>query len=227
MSNNTSNTSNKNKTAENSEQPIENEAVTAVEVVKDDTVVYEDGDFEEYNAEHDYQEDTADNSVNDAKSGDDKSDKSDKNKDTDKNQQPNKEQASKKDSKSEKDEKSNEDDTDAQEDESAQKEDADEKSQSEQDDTSGMTMSGIFQWASKLREGFMSEATDMTSGVTEKAAVIALERLIAVVDMELAAFDKSVEAAKKLIANVEEERTKIASRKEKYQDMIDNLDQDE
>jgi len=89
-----------------------------------------------------------------------------------------------------------------------------------------MTISGMFQWASKLREDFMSEATGITNGVTEKAAAMTLQKLIAVVDMELAAFDKSVEVAKKLIANVEEERAKIASRKDKYQDMIDKLDQE-
>jgi hypothetical protein len=87
-------------------------------------------------------------------------------------------------------------------------------------------MAGLFQWANKLREDFMSEAMGMTNGVTGKATAMTLERLIAVVDMELAAFDKSVEVAKKLIANVEEERNKIASRKEKYQDMIDDLNQE-
>lgn len=164
MSNNTSN---------NKSTKKENDAVTAVEVVKDDTVVYEDGDFDDYNADHNY--DTDDSSKEDESKKDNKSNKKDK---------------------------------------------------SEQDDASGMTMAGMFQWASKLREDFMSEATGITNGVTEKAAAMTLQRLIAVVDMELAAFDKSVEVAKKLIANVEEERAKIVSRKEKYQGMIDKLDQE-
>lgn len=181
MSNNTSN---------NKSTKKENDAVTAVEVVKDDTVVYEDGDFDDYNADHNYDTDA-----------DDKS---------------------KKDNKSNKDDKS---DTDSKSDQK-EDEDANKKDKSEQDDASGMTMAGMFQWASKLREDFMSEATGITNGVTEKAAAMTLQRLIAVVDMELAAFDKSVEVAKKLIANVEEERAKIVSRKEKYQGMIDKLDQD-
>lgn len=181
MSNNTSN---------NKSTKKENDAVTAVEVVKDDTVVYEDGDFDDYNADHNYDTDA-----------DDKS---------------------KKDNKSNKDDKS---DTDSKSDQK-EDEDANKKDKSEQDDASGMTMAGMFQWASKLREDFMSEATGITNGVTEKAAAMTLQRLIAVVDMELAAFDKIVEVAKKLIANVEEERAKIVSRKEKYQGMIDKLDQD-
>lgn len=181
MSNNTSN---------NKSTKKENDAVTAVEVVKDDTVVYEDGDFDDYNADHNYDTDA-----------DDKS---------------------KKDNKSNKDDKS---DTDSKSDQK-EDEDANKKDKSEQDDASGMTMAGMFQWASKLREDFMSEATGITNGVTEKAAAMTLQRLIAVVDMELAAFDKSVEVAKKLIANVEEERAKIVSRKEKYQGMIDKLDQE-
>lgn len=183
MSNNTSN---------NKSTKKENDAVTAVEVVKDDTVVYEDGDFDDYNADHNY--DTDDSS---------------------------KEDESKKDNKSNKDDKSDKDSKSDQKDEDANK-----KDKSEQDDASGMTMAGMFQWASKLREDFMSEATGITNGVTEKAAAMTLQRLIAVVDMELAAFDKSVEVAKKLIANVEEERAKIVSRKEKYQGMIDKLDQE-
>lgn len=184
MSNNTSN---------NKSTKKENDAVTAVEVVKDDTVVYEDGDFDDYNADHNY--DTDDSS---------------------------KEDESKKDNKSNKDDKSDKDSKSDQK----KDEDANKKDKSEQDDASGMTMAGMFQWASKLREDFMSEATGITNGVTEKAAAMTLQRLIAVVDMELAAFDKSVEVAKKLIANVEEERAKIVSRKEKYQGMIDKLDQD-
>lgn len=181
MSNNTSN---------NKSTKKENDAVTAVEVVKDDTVVYEDGDFDDYNADHNYDTDADDKSKKDNKSN--------------------------KDDKSDKDSKSDQ----------KKDEDANKKDKSEQDDASGMTMAGMFQWASKLREDFMSEATGITNGVTEKAAAMTLQRLIAVVDMELAAFDKSVEVAKKLIANVEEERAKIVSRKEKYQGMIDKLDQE-
>lgn len=191
MSNNTSN---------NKSTKKENDAVTAVEVVKDDTVVYEDGDFDDYNADHNYN--TDDSSKEDESKKDNKSNKDDKSDKDSKSDQKKDEDANKKD------------------------EDANKKDKSEQDDASGMTMAGMFQWASKLREDFMSEATGITNGVTEKAAAMTLQRLIAVVDMELAAFDKSVEVAKKLIANVEEERAKIVSRKEKYQGMIDKLDQE-
>ncbi len=177
-----------NNTSSNKNTEKKNEAVTAVEVVKDDTVVYEDGNFDDYNADHNYETEADD--------ADDNSSKED---------------MSEKDAQSKKDNDSDEDNK---------------KNKSEDDDSSGMTIAGIFQWATKLREDFMSEATGITTGVTEKAAAMSLQRLIAVVDMELAAFDKSVEVAKKLIANVEEERAKIASRKDKYQDMIDKLDQE-
>ncbi|MBO1530379.1 hypothetical protein J3492_04020 [Psychrobacter sp. F1192] len=192
MSNNTSN----NQNTKNQHTEKENDAVTAVEVVKDDTVVYEDGDFDDYNADHNYETDADDDSS--------------------------KEDKSKKNGTSNKDDKSEENNQSEQK----KDEEADKKDKSEEDDSSGMTLAGMFQWASKLREDFISEATGMTNGVTEKAAAMTLQRLIAVVDMELAAFDKSVEAAKKLIVTAEQERAKIASRKEKYQDMIDKLDQE-
>lgn len=67
MSNNTSN---------NKSTKKENDAVTAVEVVKDDTVVYEDGDFDDYNADHNY--DTDDSSKEDESKKDNKSNKDDK-----------------------------------------------------------------------------------------------------------------------------------------------------
>lgn len=171
MSNNTSNNDNVEKTL----GTPENDAVTGVEVVKDDTVMYEDGDFEDYNADQDYESDTDDNS--------DKDDKSDKN------------------------------------DKSSKKDDSD------QDDKSGLTMAGIYQWASKLKDEFKSETADLTHEVTEKAAAMTLNKLLDGVDAELAVFDKSVEAAKKLVDNADEQRKKIASKKDKYQGMIDKLDQ--
>lgn len=99
------------------------------------------------------------------------------------------------------------------------------KSDSDKEDKSGLTMAGIYQWASKLKDDFKSEAADITHEVTEKAAAMTLGKLLDAVDMELAAFDKSIEVAKKLIANAEEERERIASKKDKYQGMIDKLDQ--
>lgn len=220
MSNNNSSKKNteskdtENKSTKNLNTEKENDAVTAVEVVKDDTVVYEDGDFDDYNADHNYETDADDGSSLKDKS-EDKSDKAKK------------EDKSDRDSKSDEDSKAaQEEDKSDENDNSDEKEDADENDKSEEDDSSGMTMSGMFQWASKLREDFMSEATGITNGVTEKAAAMTLKKLIDIVDVELAAFDKSVEVAKKLIATAEEERARIASRKEKYQGMIDKLDQE-
>lgn len=193
MSNNDSNNNN----AKNEKKSINNDAVTAVEVVKDDTVVYEDGDFEDYNADKDYEVNT------DSEKSDKKDDKSEK------------DSKSKKDDKSSKEEKS---------DKSDKKDKASKKDKSSEDDKSGITMAGIYQWASKLKDDFKSEAADITHDVTEKAAAMTLGKLLDAVDFELAAFDKSLEVAKNLVATAEEQREKIASKKEKYQGMIDKLD---
>ena len=178
---------------------VKNNAVTGVEVVKDDTVVYEDGDFEEYNAEHDLEVDTDaklgnddKESDKDSKSKEDKSDKSDKkNKDNKKSDKK-----------------------------------ANDKDSSDEEDKSGITMAGIYQWATKLREDFKSDAVDMKHDVSEKATAMMLGKLLDAVDMELAAFDKSLDIAKNLIATAEERRKKIATKKDKYQGMIDKLDQE-
>ena len=53
-----SNTSSKNNNAANQTKSTDNKAITDVEVIKDEKVVFEDGDFEEYNAENNYQEGT-------------------------------------------------------------------------------------------------------------------------------------------------------------------------
>ncbi len=194
MSNKDSNNSNKKDSAKNN-------AVTGVEVVKDDTVVYEDGDFKDYNTEHDLDVDTQDKSAK-------KEDKSDKDNKPSKNNKPKKDDKSSKNAKSDKEDKSGEED------------------KSEQDDKSGITMAGIYQWASKLKDDFKSDASGMTQEVSEKATAMMLSRLLDAVDMELAAFDKSLEVAKGLVATAEERRKKIAAKKEKYQGMIDKLDQE-
>ena len=210
MSNNNSNNSNDKNTTEN-------KAVTGVEVVKDDTVVYEDGDFKDYNAANDIQADKKDDSQEsehkDTPDDKEKVDKSAKKADKSKNDADNK-SAEKEDKESDK----------------SEPEEADSKSDKtdkpQQEEKSGITMAGIYQWASKLKDEFTSEAADFTHEVTEKAAAMTLGKLLDAVEFELMAFDKSIEAAKKLIENAEEERKKIASKKEKYQGMIDKLDQE-
>lgn len=61
-------------------------------------------------------------------------------------------------------------------------------------------MAGIYQWDSKLKDDFTSDASGMTQDVSEKATAIMLGKLLNAVDLELAAFDKSLEIAKNLIA---------------------------
>lgn len=199
----------------------ENNAVTAVEVVKDDTVMYEDGDFEDYNADQDYTADDSTDKGNHHKKGstatDDQPDNSsDTSSKTDKDNTSDESEQSEEDDNADKKQNGDKDDH---ADKSGEKDAAD------QGDKSGLTMAGLYQWASKLKDDFASEASDLTHGVTEKAAAKVLTKLKDGVDLELAAFDKSVEVAKELIKNADERRKKIASKKDKYQDMIDKLDQ--
>ncbi|PKG36071.1 hypothetical protein CXF65_04370 [Psychrobacter sp. Sarcosine-3u-12] len=187
-------------------------------MVKDDTVVFEDGDFEEYNTEHDYEEGT-ENSA--AKKN--KSEKSSKNKDSEKEQKSDKKDKA---SSADKESKSNEDDETVKDGKSSKKDKASKKDGADQEDKSGITMAGIYQWASKLKDDFTSDASGMTHDVSEKATAMMLGKLLNAVDLELAAFDKSLDVAKNLVATAEERRKKIAAKKEKYQGMIDELDQE-
>lgn len=227
MSNN--NTKNENKSSDN-------KAVTGVEVVKDDTVVFEDGDFEEYNDKHDYEEATNDSSIKESsdqqsKSDEDKAAKekhqgqSSSDKNTDQEQKSAKKDKSDEGNKEDKSDESDKEKSDKQT-KSDKKDKASKKDNTEQEDKSGITMAGIYQWASKLKDDFKSDASGMTQEVSEKATAMMLSRLIDAVDMELAAFDKSLEVAKNLVATAEEKRKEIAARKEKYQGMIDKLDQE-
>ena len=221
MSNNDSNASNKKDSAKNN-------TVTGVEVVKDDTVVYEDGDFDDYNAEHDLEVNTDATLSGDDKGKDaSKDDKKDAKKEgkSAKSDKAEKDEKSDKENKSEKDQKSDSDKEDKTS-KSDKKDKANKKDKSDEDDKSGITMAGIYQWASKLKDDFKSDAVDMKHDVSEKATAMMLSKLLDAVDMELAAFDKSLDVAKNLLATAEERRKKIAAKKEKYQGMIDKLDQE-
>lgn len=221
MSNNDSNASNKKDSAKNN-------TVTGVEVVKDDTVVYEDGDFDDYNAEHDLEVNTDATLSGDDKGKDaSKDDKKDAKKEgkSAKSDKAEKDEKSDKENKSEKDQKSDSDKEDKTS-KSDKKDKANKKDKSDEDDKSGITMAGIYQWASKLKDDFKSDAVDMKHEVSEKATAMMLSKLLDAVDMELAAFDKSLDVAKNLLATAEERRKKIAAKKEKYQGMIDKLDQE-
>ena len=213
-----------NNNAKNDKKSVNNKAVVGVEVVKDDTVVFEDGDFEEYNAEHDFEESKGDSTPKSSKSND--SDKASQDKDDDKEQKSDKKDKSSNDdeeSKSDKDDKSDAKDEDTK---SSKKSKASKKDDADQEDKYGITMAGIYQWASKLKDDFTSDASDMTQDVSEKATAMMLGKLLSAVDLELAAFDKSLDVAKNLVATAEESRKKIAAKKEKYQGMIDKLDQE-
>ena len=188
-----------------------NDAVTGVEVVKGDTVVYEDGDFEDYNADKDYEVDEETKSGKDDESNkddqDDNSAKEDKHSTTIANIY---QWASKlKD--------------DLISDKKEAKSDEEDKSDSENEDKHSATIANIYQWAAKLKDDFTSEASNMTLDVSEKAVAIMLNRLLDAKTAELEAFDKKVADSEGSVDNAEEERSKIAEKKDKYQGMIDQL----
>lgn len=189
-----------------------NDGVTGVEVVKGDTVVYEDGDFDDYNAEKNIESDKEDTS--------DKEDVSEKEGKEDKfgmtianiYQWATK---LKDDLIADKGEKSatNEKDSAAKSDDKSDDKEA----------SNSVTVANIYQWASKLKDDFTAEASTMAHGVSEKAVAIMLKRLLDNVDTELEAFDKKGEDSEELPANAKEERAQIVAKKDKYQSMIDQL----
>ena len=213
-----------NNNAKNDKKSVNNKAVVGVEVVKDDTVVFEDGDFEEYNAEHDFEESKGDSTPKSSKSND--SDEASQDKDDDKEQKSDKKDKSSNDDEESKSDKDDESDAKDKDTKSSKKSKASKKDDADQEDKSGITMASIYQWASKLKDDFTSDASDMTQDVSEKATAMMLGKLLSAVDLELAAFDKSLDVAKNLVATAEESRKKIAAKKEKYQGMIDELDQE-
>ena len=192
-----------------------NDAVTGVEVVKGDTVVYEDGDFEDYNADKDYEVDEETKSGKDDESNkddqDDNSAKEDKHSTTIANiyQWASKLKddliSDKKEAKSDEEDKS------------------DSENEDKHEDKHSATIANIYQWAAKLKEDFTSEASNMTLDVSEKAVAIMLNRLLDAKTAELEAFDKKVADSEGSVDNAEEERSKIAVKKDKYQGMIDQL----
>ena len=195
--------------------PSNNDAVTGVEVVKGDTVVYEDGDFEDYNADKDYEVDEETKSGKDDESNkddqDDNSAKEDKHSTTIANiyQWASKLKddfiSDKKEAKSDEEDKS------------------DSENEDKHEDKHSATIANIYQWAAKLKDDFTSEASNMTLDVSEKAVAIMLNRLLDAKTAELEAFDKKVADSGESVDNAEEERSKIAEKKDKYQGMIDQL----
>jgi len=204
------------------EAPSNNNEVTGVEVLKGDKVMYEDGDFEDYNAEKQIESDLDGKSAKeDETSKEDKSNEKDESSKDDKSEKNDKygatianiyqwasklkdEFISDKDGKSDSNEKENSD-------------------KSDKDDKHSATIGHIYQWASKLKDDFTSEASNMTHEVSEKALAMMLNRLVDGVEAELKAFDKKLEDTKESVPNAAEERSKISDKKDKYQSMLDQL----
>ena len=199
---------------------LPNDALTGVEVVKGDTVVYEDGDFEDYNADKDYEVDEETKSGKDDESNkDDNSDKEDKSNEEDKHgttianiyqwaaKLKDDFTADKKPAKSDEEDKS----------------DSENENEDKHEDKHSATIANIYQWVAKLKDDFTSEASNMTHDVSEKAVAIMLNRLLDAKTAELEAFDKKVADSEGSVDNAEEERSKIAEKKDKYQGMIDQL----
>ena len=189
---------------ENTTEAPSNDGVTGVEVLKGDTVMYEDGDFEDYNAEK-----QADSTKDDESNKDDDSNKDDKHGMTIANiyQWASK---LKDDFISDKEGKSDSNDKET-------------SSKSDQDDKHSAIIANIYQWASKLKDDFTSEAFSMTHEVSEKAVAMMLNRLLDAAEAELKTFDKNAEDSKEPVPNATDERSKITDKKDKYQSMLDQL----
>lgn len=99
-----------------------------------------------------------------------------------------------------------------------------EENETNKEDKYSTTIANMSQWAAKLKEDIKTEASSMTYEVSEKTVAKILTKLLKSMDSELKGFDQKVEDAKSLVANAEEERQKIAAKKEKYQGMIDQLE---
>lgn len=234
---------------ENTTKPTTNNESVDVEVVKGDTVIYEDGDFEEFNSENELDSDAdeansnkeaskqEESKQNEAKSKQD----SDKEKDSEeKDSESDKHESAKElystaianiyqwaaklkdEFMSDKEKKSDsEQASDEEKTDSDKKEEASEKEGKE--DKHSASIANLYKWAAKLKEDFASEAANMTHDVPEKALAIMLNKLLSGAETELKAFDKKVEQSEEPMENAEEERSKLEAKKDKYQGMIDLL----
>ena len=234
---------------ENTTKPTTNNESVDVEVVKGDTVIYEDGDFEEFNSENELDSDAdeansnkeaskqEESKQNEAKSKQD----SDKEKDSEeKDSESDKHESAKElystaianiyqwaaklkdEFMSDKEKKSDsEQASDEEKTDSDKKEEASEKEGKE--DKHSASIANLYKWAAKLKEDFASEAANMTHDVPEKALAIMLNKLLSGAETELKAFDKKVEQSEEPMGNAEEERSKLEAKKDKYQGMIDLL----
>lgn len=230
---------------ENTTKPTTNNESVDVEVVKGDTVIYEDGDFEEFNSENELDSDADEANSNkeaskqeeskqdEAKS---KQDSEEKDSESDKHESAKElystaianiyqwaaklkdEFMSDKEKKSDSEQASDEEKTD-----SDKKEGASDKEGSDKEDKHSASIANLYKWAAKLKEDFASEAANMTHDVPEKALAIMLNKLLSGAEAELKAFDKKVEQAEEPMENAEEERSKLEAKKDKYQGMIDLL----
>ena len=230
---------------ENTTKPTTNNESVDVEVVKGDTVIYEDGDFEEFNSENELDSDADEANSNkeaskqeeskqdEAKS---KQDSEEKDSESDKHESAKElystaianiyqwaaklkdEFMSDKEKKSDSEQASDEEKTD-----SDKKEGASDKEGSDKEDKHSASIANLYKWAAKLKEDFASEAANMTHDVPEKALAIMLNKLLSGAEAELKAFDKKVEQSEEPMENAEEERSKLEAKKDKYQGMIDLL----
>ena len=223
-----------------------------VEVVKGDKVIYENGDFEDFNAEQNLESNTDDSKKDDSKKDESKKDESkkdDSKKDDSKEDESKKDESKKDEQESskdlysaaisniyqwaaklkeefipEKDKKSESNqDSDSEEGTESDKKSDSKKEEGAEEDKHSVSIANIYQWAAKLKEDFASEASSMTHDVSEKALGIMLTKLLNAAETELKAFEKKVEDSEEPVDNAEEERNKINAKKEKYQGMIDLL----
>ncbi|SJM36820.1 hypothetical protein A1019T_00787 [Psychrobacter pasteurii] len=234
---------------ENTTKPTTNNESVDVEVVKGDTVIYEDGDFEEFNSENELDSDTDEANSNKEAS---KQEESKQNEAKSKQDSDKEKDSEEKDSESDKHESAKElystaianiyqwaaklkdefmsdkeKKSDSEQASDEEKTDSDKKEgASDKEDKHSASIANLYKWAAKLKEDFASEAANMTHDVPEKALAIMLNKLLSGAETELKAFDKKVEQSEEPMGNAEEERSKLEAKKDKYQGMIDLLQGD-
>ena len=85
-------------------------------------------------------------------------------------------------------------------------------------------IASIYRLSNKLKDELQFEAYDITQKAIKKAAAMIIKTLLDSVNAELETFDRKVENSKEAAENIKAERNKILDKKDKFQDMINQLE---
>ena len=85
-------------------------------------------------------------------------------------------------------------------------------------------IASIYRLSNKLKDELQFEAYDITQKAIKKAAAMIIKTLLDSVNAGLETFDRKVENSKEAAENIKAERNKILDKKDKFQDMINQLE---